>query len=202
MASDFEDIRAGMETKDKDASSGQGLFMALLMAVLVVGAGIGYLVLPRDAAPQTTSASGYAQAATKVSAKPKKFKKSELKKMRRAAIKMYMETQGELMSCAQSQRHMAGVFQAYSARNLPKYQAWNDLLSPTSKLAKLGKDKNSLEAQAYIITGGMQNDVQETFQDINMQLNSYGKQIDPVKCGQLNAAVQRRQRDLEMPPSI
>lgn len=202
MASEFEDIRAGMQSQKSDTSSGQGLFMALLMAVLVVGAGIGFLVIPRDAGTQTISAFGEIQTAAKTSTKPKKIKNSELKKMRRAALKMYMETQGELMSCAQSQRHMAGVFQAYSARNLPKYQAWNDLLSPTSKLAKMGTDKLSLEAQAYIITGGMQMDVNETFKDVNMQLNSYGKKVDPIKCGQLNAAVQRRQRDLEMPPSI
>ena len=197
MASDFDNIRAGMQTREDESSSGQAMFIAALIGVLIIGAGIGYLLLPRSsAAPVTSSPTQSAQ----VTAQPQQHSKSELKQMRRAAMKMFMETQSELLSCAQTQRHMSNVYQAYSARNLPKYQAWNDLLFNNQKLSKLGQDMNQFEAQAYVLTGGMQNDVREVFGDINMQLGATSKKIDPVKCGQLNAAVQRRQRDLEMPP--
>lgn len=197
MASDFDDIRAGMQTREDDSSSGQATFIAALVGVLIFGAGIGYLLLPRGGtAPVTTSPTQSAS----VAAEPQKISKSELKKMRRAAMQMFVETQSELLSCARTQQHMSSVYQTYSDRNLPKYRAWNDLLFNNQKLSKLGKDMNQLEAQAYVLTGGMQNDVREVFGDINMQLGATGAQVDPIKCGQLNAAVQRRQRDLEMPP--
>ncbi|MEM9055501.1 MAG: hypothetical protein AAGB16_09265 [Pseudomonadota bacterium] len=193
MSSDFKTIRADLQGHKTADSSGQMTFIALLVAVLAIGGVIGYMMLPSGS---NTHQIAVAEKAEPQKPKAKKLKKSQLKKMRHAELRKFLETQGELRSCAMSQRHLTHVYQSYTKRNQAKYEAWNTLFYPGQKLSDLGKDMNALEGQAYMLGGGMQNDVKDIFSDIEMELNAYNKKIDPIKCGQLNTRVQRRELDL------
>ncbi len=199
MASDFESIRSDLLSQKEEASSGQTLFLFMLIAVLVVGSAIGYMVIPREADTGGVVVAETSAQQVASSTPAKKYKTSELKKMRRAEMRKFRETQAELRHCASDQRHMSVVLTSYTNRNQASFNAWSNLLDSQKKLAEMGQ-KNSLESTAYVLTGGMQADVRDVFKDIEVELNSYGREIDPIKCGQLNAAVQRRQRDLETPP--
>jgi len=191
MASDFEKIRTEMVVQEDQASSGQAMFLFLLIAVLVIGAGIGYLVIPRGAASGSAIVAEHNSAAV-----PTTYKKSELKQMRRQALAQFRETQAELRHCASGQRHMSVVLKSYTQRNQAAYNAWQDMFEMTSKM----RDASALESTAYVLTGQMQADTREMFQDVALELNAHGRKIDPIKCGELNAAVQRRQRDISLPP--
>jgi hypothetical protein len=191
MASDFEKIRTELVAQEDQASSGQTMFLFLLIAVLVIGAGIGYLVIPRGAASDSAIVAEHNSTAAQTT-----YKKSELKQMRREALAQFRETQAELRHCASGQRHMSAVLTSYTQRNQAAYNAWQDMFEMTSKM----RDASALESTAYVLTGQMQADTREMFQDVALELNAHGRKIDPIKCGELNAAVQRRQRDISLPP--
>lgn len=191
MASDFEKIRTEMVVQEDQASSGQAMFLFLLIAVLVIGAGIGYLVIPRGATSGSAIVAEHNSTAVQTT-----YSKSELKQMRRQALAQFRETQAELRHCASGQRHMSVVLKSYTQRNQAAYNAWQDMFEMTSKM----RDASALESTAYVLTGQMQADTREMFQDVALELNAHGRKIDPIKCGQLNAAVQRRQRDISLPP--
>ena len=196
MASDFNHIRADLQGRKTEESSGQMAFIAALVAVLAIGGVIGYMMLPSGKSQNPVAV---AEKSEPKKPKAKKLKKAELKKMRRAELSKFRQTQAQLLTCVQSQRHMLGVHKAYTARNQAKYQAWHTLLDPAAKLSKMG-DMNALEAQAFMMTGG-QNTVQDMFEEIEMELNAYNQKIDVVKCGQLNSRVQRRELDLADVPT-
>ena len=191
MASDFEKIRTEMVVQEDQASSGQAMFLFLLIAVLVIGAGIGYLVIPRGTASGSAIVAEHNSTAVQTT-----YSKSELKQMRRQALAQFRETQAELRHCASGQRHMSAVLKSYTQRNQAAYNAWQDMFEMTSKM----RDASALESTAYVLTGQMQADTREMFQDVALELNAHGRKIDPIKCGELNAAVQRRQRDISLPP--
>lgn len=191
MASDFEKIRTEMVVQEDQASSGQAMFLFLLIAVLVIGAGIGYLVIPRGTASGSAIVAEHNSTAVQTT-----YSKSELKQMRRQALAQFRETQAELRHCASGQRHMSVVLKSYTQRNQAAYNAWQDMFEMTSKM----RDASALESTAYVLTGQMQADTREMFQDVALELNAHGRKIDPIKCGELNAAVQRRQRDISLPP--
>ena len=199
MASDFENIRSELVSQKVEESSGQTLFMIMLVAVLVIGGVIGYMVIPRGSSTSGVTMASASQPASSAATPVKKYKASELKKMRRAEMRKFRETQAELRYCASGQRHLSVVLTSYTNRNQAAFNAWSDLSNSSKKLAGMG-GKSSLESTAYMLTGGMQADVRDVFKDIELELNSAGQKIDPIKCGQLNTEVQRRQRDLDMPP--
>lgn len=199
MASDFENIRSELVSQKVEESSGQTLFMIMLVAVLVIGGVIGYMVIPRGSNTSGVTVASASQQATSAAAPVKKYKTSELKKMRRTEMRKFRETQAELRYCASGQRHLSVVLTSYTNRNQAAFNAWSDFQNSGNRLAGMG-GKSSLESTAYMLTGSMQADVRDVFKDIELELNSAGQKIDPIKCGQLNTEVQRRQRDLEMPP--
>lgn len=197
MASDFENIRSELVNQTvEEPSSGNTLFICLLVGVLVIGSVIGYLVIPRGS---NTSNVAAAERSDPQATPAKTYKTSELKTMRRDAMRTFRETQAELRHCASGQRHMSVVLTSYTNRNQANYNAWSNLFDSSKKLAEMGQ-KNGLETTAYMLTGGMQADVRDVFKDIELELGAHGREIDPLKCGELNAAVQRRQRDLDTPP--
>ncbi len=167
------------------------MFLFLLIAVLVIGAGIGYLVIPRGDAQGSVIVAEHNSTAIKTT-----YKKSELKRMRREALAQFRETQAELRHCASGQRQMSVVLKSYTQRNQAAYNAWQDMFEMTTKM----RGASALESTAYVLTGQMQADTREVFQDVALELNAHGRKIDPIKCGELNAAVQRRQRDISSPP--
>ncbi|MEL6861571.1 MAG: hypothetical protein AAGL11_07020 [Pseudomonadota bacterium] len=193
MASDFDNIRSNLRQQQQapERSSGQLGFIIALVAVIALGGVIGYLALPKDSAPRMSSASETAPAAKAVS-------KSDLKEMRRAELNKYRETQVTLLQCVKSQRSMESVYKAYLARNASLRQAWYEIDSPMDRLNKL-TEMNQLEATAYMMTRGR--DAQrDLMSDIEADLGSARMKIDPIKCGQLNAQVQRRELDLKPIP--
>ena len=192
MASDFERIRTELTGQEDQSSSGQTMFLFLLIAVLVIGAGIGYLVIPRGDTAGTAVVAEQNSTAVKTT-----YKKSELKQMRREALAQFRETQAELRHCASGQRHMSVVLKSYTQRNQAAYNAWQDMFEMTTKM----RGASALESTAYVLTGQMQADTREMAQDVALELNAHGRKIDSIKCGELNAAVQRRQRDISLPPT-
>ena len=199
MASDFENIRSELANQPVEEPPNQTLFLCLLAAVLVIGGVIGYMVIPRSSHTSTTAAVGASQQQVSAPSPAKKYKTSELKKIRRVEMRKFRQTQAELHFCSSEQRHLSVVLTSYTNRNQASYNAWSSLFDSSKKLADLGQ-KNGLESTAYMLTGGMQADVRDVFKDIELELGAHGREIDPLKCGELNSAVQRRQRDLETPP--
>ena len=198
MASEFDDIRADLLSQKEESSSGQTLFLFMLVAVLAIGGVIGYLVLPRDAGVSNANVASVSQAAGTTATPVKKYKKSELRKMRRVEMRKFRETQAELRNCTTSPGRTSAIFTSYTNRNQPAYNAWQALYDPSKAMV----GANALESSAFVLTGGAQRNAQEMFKDIEVELNAHGRAVDPIKCGQLNAEVQRRQRDLPMPPSV
>ena len=193
MASDFENIRSNLrqQQQDPEPSSGQMGFNIALVAVIALGGLIGFLVLPKESGSRTASVSKAAPETQAVS-------KSELKEMRRVELDKYRETQVTLMQCVRSQRGIESVYRAYLARNASLRQAWYEIDSPIDRLNKL-TEMNQLEATAYLMTRGR--DAQsDLLSDIEADLGSARMKIDPIKCGQLNAKVQRRELDLKPIP--
>lgn len=197
MASDFDDIREELLSQQGDPSSGQGLFVFLLISVLMIGGVIGYVAMPREGASQSPQIVSASVDASVKPTKAKTYKKSELKTLRLSEMRKFRNTQAELRNCASEKGKVNIALQTYTNRNQAAFTAWSALFDNTEKLAKM----NGLESSAYVLTGSMQNDVKDVFADMAVELNAHGSQVDPIKCGQLNGEVQRRQRDLDFPPS-
>ncbi len=197
MASDFDDIREELLSQREEPNSGQALFVFLLVSVLAIGAVIGYMVLPRDSGPQAIQMASVSETTPAEPAKAKTYKTSDLKKLRLSEMRKFRNTQAELRNCAPPESRVNIALDTYTNRNQAAYTAWSDLFDNTEKLAKM----NGLESSAYILTGSMQNDVKDVFADMAVELNAHDSKVDPIKCGQLNGEVQRRQRDLDFPPS-
>lgn len=195
MPSELNDIRSNL--RDQVPETGQNEsqlgFILLLVGVIGLGGLIGFVVMPKSSAPSAQAAQVQTEPA------PKPLSKRALKDMRRAELKTFTETQTQLLSCAQSQRHMMAVHQAYVTRNMDRRNAWYALNDPTQRMSKMA-EMNQMEATAYMLTQG-NGDVREMMQDITMQVNGSRRKIDPIKCGQLNSQVQRRELDLKPIPN-
>lgn len=194
MASDFETIRADLQERKPEQKTGHLNFIIALVAVVVLGGLVGFLVLPGNdpQSPVVANASDAPVAPT-----PRLPSKATLKKTRRAELTKYRETQIKLLRCADSQPHMAQAYKTYSDRNLAAYQAWHRLFDSSEALKKM----SPLRAQAFALT--QQNALRsQIMADINMDVKAVQTQIDPIACGQLNTNVQRRQLDLKPVPGL
>lgn len=194
MASDFKTIRADLQERKPQQKTAPLNFIIALVAVLVLGGLVGFLVLPGNGteAPVIANTSAAPDSPT-----PRAPSKAALKKIRRAELSKYRETQIKLLRCTDSQPHLAQVYKTYSDRNLATYQAWHRLFDPTDALKKM----SPLEAQAFALT--QQNALRsQIMADINMDVKAVQTQIDPIACGHLNSSVQRRQLDLKPVPQL
>lgn len=196
MASDFNDIRANLRGQEPEKSENQLGFILLLIGVIGLGGLIGFAVMPKSNAPIVQAETSQAPAQP---AAEQKLSKKELKAMRRAELQKFAQTQTQLIQCAQSQRHMMNVYQAYLARNMDRRNAWYGLNDPVKRMEKMA-EMNQMEITAYMLTQG-NGDVRDMMEDVAMQVNSSQAKIDPIKCGQLNGQVQRRELDLKPVPN-
>lgn len=196
MASDFNDIRANLRGQEPEQSQNQLGFILLLIGVIGLGGLIGFLIMPKADAPIVQAETSQSQAQPVAE---QKLSKKELKAMRRAELRKFAQTQTQLISCAQSQRHMMNVYQAYLARNMERRNAWYGLNDPVKRMEKMA-EMNQMEITAYMLTQG-NGDVRDMMEDVAMQVNSAQTKIDPIKCGHLNGQVQRRELDLKPVPN-
>lgn len=197
MASDFDNIRSNLRASEPEKSPNQLGFILTLVGVVAIGGAIGFLLLPKGSS--TAAEQAEAGSAPAAQAAVQALSEAELKQMRREELLKFRETHTMLMSCARSQNHMRTVHQSYQARNIERQKAWFKLFDPTETLRKM-TDMNQLEAHAYMLTRG-QGDMQEIIADINTEVGASRVGIDPIKCGQLNAQVQRRELDLKPIPT-
>lgn len=192
MASDFDHIRSNLQEHEPETSSGQTGFVAALVGVVAIGGLIGFMILPKSPASPEKTTTAQPQADQKLS-------KSDLKQMRSAELDKFRTTQATLIQCIKSQPNMASVHQAYIARNQSRQQAWFKLDSPVDRLNKLAT-MNQLEATAYMMTQGGRAH-RDILEDIYREVGASQVKIDPIKCGQLNSKVQRRELDLKPVPN-
>lgn len=195
MASDFENIRSNLQGHEPEKSSGQAGFIAALVGVIAIGGLVGFMIMPKS----TTSPERSETATAPKPQAEKKLSKSDLKRMRSAELDKFRTTQATLVQCVKSQPSMASVYQAYVARNQSRQQAWFKLDSPVDRLNKLAK-MNQLEATAYMMTQGGKAH-RDIVEDIHREIGAANVKIDPIKCGQLNSKVQRRELDLKPVPN-